>query len=120
MGSLAQADDDQLFPDLDVAGRVDELAKQLGWARPAKAFQPLGQPAIEQVREHCQGQVEVYVQADVTAQAIEVKERDLLTKVVLYMIAACIGLNDIASGLPLRQVVGQEKSRRFLPQPCHD
>ena len=85
-----------------------------------KAFQPFGQPAVQKVREHRQGQVEVHVQTNVAAQAIEVKERDLLTKVVLHVIPAGVGLDDFASRLRLRQVIGQEEGRGFVPQPRHD
>ena len=66
--------------DLDDARRVDELPKQPGRARPDEAFQPFGQVAVQEVRQHRQRQVEVHVQAHVAAQAIEVKERDLFTK----------------------------------------
>ena len=120
VGSFAQANDDLFRRDLDVTRRVDELPKQLGRASPAESLQSFRQLAVQKVREHRQGQVKVHVQANVTAQAIEVKERDLLTKVVLHVIPAGVGLDDFASRLRLRPVVGQEKGRRFVPQPRHD
>ncbi len=48
------------------------------------------------------------------------KETDLFPKHVLHVISAGVGLDDFAGGLPLRQVVGQEKGRRLVPQPRHD
>ena len=111
MGPFTQVDDD-LFPsDLDGTRRVDELPKQLGRARPDEAFEPFGQLAVEEVREHRQGQIKVHVQANVATQAIEVKERDLFTQVILDVIPARVGLDDFASRLRLRLVVGQEEGR---------
>jgi hypothetical protein len=40
--------------------------------------------------------------------------------VVLDVIAAGVGLDDVAGRLPVWEVVGQEEGRGFVPQPCHD
>ena len=111
MGPFAQTDD-HLFPcDLNGTRRVDELAKQPVRARSDEAFEPFGQLAVEEVREHCQGQVKIHVQANVATETIEVKERDLFTQVILDVIPARVGLDDFASRLRLRLVVGQEEGR---------
>ena len=86
----------------------------------AKPFSRSARLAVQQVRQHRQGQVEVHVQPHVAAQAIEVEERDLFTKVVLDVISAGVGLDDFAGRLRLRQVVGQEEGRRLVAQPRHD
>src|SRR5271157_1326659 len=120
VGAFAQADDD-LFPcDLDESLRVDELPEQTGGARPDKALQPFAQSAVQEVRQYRQGQVEIYIQANIAAQAIEVKKRDLFTKVVLDVIPARVSLDDLPRRLWLGQVIGQEESRGFVPQPRHD
>ena len=76
MSPLAQANDHLFRPDLNPTWRIDELAKQLRRASPAESLQSFRQPAVQKIREHRQGQVEVHIQANVAAQAIEVKERD--------------------------------------------
>ena len=45
------------------------------------------------------------------------KERDLLTQLVFHVIPARVGLDDVASCLWLRPVVGQEKGWRFVSEP---
>ena len=79
VGPFAQVDDDLLGRDLDGARCVDELPIQLGRARPREALETFAQPAVQQVRQHRQGQVEIHVQANLATQAIEMKERDLFT-----------------------------------------
>jgi hypothetical protein len=69
-------------------------------------------------RGHCA--TLTYVQANIAAQAIEVKERDLFSQAVLDVIPARVGLVDFSRSLLLRLVVGQEKGRGFVPQPCDD
>jgi hypothetical protein len=120
VGSFAQRDDRLFLRDFDRARRVDELPKRFGRSHPGKTLEPFGQVAVQKVREHRQGQVEVHVQAYVTAQAIEMKKRDMLINIVFDMIPARIGLDGFAGRLRLRQVVGQEEGRVFVPQPRRD
>src|SRR4051812_6434937 len=63
VGPLVQVDDHSLRRDLDPPRCVDELPKQPRWTCPAKALQPCGQAAIQQVGQYRQGQVEIHVQA---------------------------------------------------------
>jgi hypothetical protein len=65
-------------------GATNPQGNLLFWnapARPGEAFELLGQAAVQEVRQRRQGQVEVHVQANVAAQAVEVEGRDLFTKV---------------------------------------
>ena len=88
VGTFAQVHDDLVRRDLDHARRVDELPEQSGRARPDETLESFGQPAVEQVRQDRQCQIEVHVQPHVAAQAIEVKERDLFPEVVLHVVPA--------------------------------
>ena len=120
MGSLAQTNDHHFLGDLDGPRSIDELPKQLGGASPAESLQSFRQIAVQKVREHRQGQVKIHVQANITAQAIKMKETDLFPKQVLHVISAGVGLDDFAGRLPSRQVVGQKEGRGLMPQPRHD
>src|SRR5262249_27869623 len=96
VGSLADVDDDLVCPDLNDSLGVDELAEQSSRARTHETLESFGQPAVQEVRKDRQRQVEVHVQSYVTAQAIEVKERDLFTQLILDVIPARIGLDDFS------------------------
>ena len=76
-----------------------------------KPFDPRGQAAVQQVGQHRQRQVEVHIQPDVAAQAIEVEERDLFTEAILDVIPLGISLDDLAGRLSLRAVI-QAAGRR--------
>ena len=78
VGPFAQVDDDLLGRDLDGAGVSTNFRYNLdGPTR--EALETFAQPAVQQVRQHRQGQVEIHVQANLATQAIEMKERDLFT-----------------------------------------
>ena len=67
VGTFADVDDDLVCPGLDDSRGVDELAEQSGRAHPDETLQSFGQPAVQEVREYRQRQVEVHVQSHVTA-----------------------------------------------------
>src|SRR5208337_2444570 len=67
VGTFADVDDDLVCPGLDDSRGVDELPEQSGRARPDETLQSFGQPAVQEVREYRQRQVEVHVQSHVTA-----------------------------------------------------
>jgi hypothetical protein len=100
--------------------RVNELPEQARRVRSHKALEPFRQSAAQEVSQYWQSQVVFHVQANVAAQAIEMKKRDLLTKVVLHVISARVSLDEFSRRLRLGQGIGQEERRGFLTLPCHD
>ena len=120
MSPLVQTDGDILACDLDDPLRVDKLPEQTSRACPRKTLQPFSQPAVQEVRQYRQGQVEFHVQANIAAQTVEVKKRDLLTKMILDVIPARVSLDDFSGSLRLRQVIGQEVGRGFVTEARHD
>src|SRR3954454_11628803 len=109
VGSLAQPDHDLLRRDADTARGIRKLPEQRVRAGLREPAQTLRQTSIQQVRHHRQREVEIHVEPDVTAQAVQMKERDLFAQPILDVIQ---GGQRPRGRHPLRQVPYPEASGR--------
>jgi hypothetical protein len=107
MRALGKLDDNLTPADFDASSSVDKATKQSEGRGLGKSSQATAQTLIQHGCRHGQREIEIHIQTHIAAQAVQMKERNLLSQGMLYVVSLGVGLQRLPSGQRFRQVVGE-------------